>query len=188
MLPLLLFAVACRQKPQGPSMQEKIHTGLTQFFTADQDPGRKVVGLWVADKKSITTLMEKKYLAGYKAQPDEKSAAELRERLAHLDMYFRIGANGTYQSMTIVKDSVGMNLGRMKSLKVTKTLEEYDATIKGKNETKARIQVVKSGDNEKFIYIEGEDRIEAVREKTPSAELVARYEKQLSAATGLAQY
>ncbi|MFZ5629109.1 MAG: hypothetical protein ACOY5B_08255 [Spirochaetota bacterium] len=177
---LLLWALAaCKKAPAPPDNSGKLRAGLTNFFTAESDKTRRAVGLWVADRASLERLAQKRGLLSGLAGQD---SAAIKDRLASMEMFFHIGANGSYRSMTIVKDQVGLAFGRLKSRQLGENDQLYDATIKGKTETTARIRILRKGALEKFIYQEGADTIEATREMRTTAELVGIYAPRITLA------
>ncbi|HMY11149.1 MAG TPA: hypothetical protein PKC74_05980 [Turneriella sp.] len=179
---LLLALFACKKSAPAPAPDTagKLRTALTSFFTAESDNQRRVVGLWVADRASLERLAQKRGLLSGLAGQDSTA---IKDRLASMEMFFHIGANGSYRSMTIVKDQVGLAFGRLKSLKLGDKDQLYDATIKGKTETTAKIRILRQGAAEKFIYEEGTDTIEATRETRTTAELVGIYAPRIATAS-----
>lgn len=183
LLTALAITVACKKAaPPADTVQSKLHTGLKNFFTAESDVTRRAVGLWVADKASLERIAEKRGLLSGLSGSDP---AAVRQRLENMDMFFHIGTNGSYRSMTLVRGSVGLSYGRLASRQLGDREQIYDATIKGKTETRATIRVLGSPGAEKFIYQEGGDTIEAFREKRNTAELVATYEPRITASASL---
>lgn len=177
---VVLALAACRKAPPPPDNSAKLRAALTNFFTAGSDATRRAVGLWVADRTSLESLAQKR---GLLSGLSGKNSAEVKDRLASLDMFFHIGANGSYRSLTIVRDQVGVAFGRLKSRQLGEKEQLYDATIKGKTETVARIRILRQGAADRFVYQEGDDVIEAKRETRTAAELVNIYAPRLSAAS-----
>ncbi len=179
-LVLVLALAACKKAPAPPDTSGKLRAALTSFFTADADTQRRAVGLWVAERASLERLAAKRGLLSGLAEADNTA---IRDRLANMEMFFHIGANGSYRSLTIVKDQVGLAFGRLKSRQLGDKDQLYDATIKGKTETNAKIRIVRSGATDRFIYEEGTDTIEATRETRTTAELVNTYAPRISASS-----
>lgn len=177
---LILALAACKKAPPPPDNSGKLRAGLTNFFTAESDATRRAVGLWVADRASLERLAQKRGLLSGLAGQDSTA---IKDRLASMEMFFHIGANGSYRSLTIVKDQVGLAFGRLKSRQLGEKEQLYDATIKGKTETTAKIRILRQGAVEKFVYQEGTDTIEATRETRTAAELVGIYAPRLTAAS-----
>lgn len=177
---LLIALAACRKAPPQPDNQAKVRTALTNFFTAPSDATRRAVGLWVADRASLERLAQKRGLLSGLAGQDSTA---IQDRLAGMEMFFHIGANGSYRSLTIVRNQVGLAFGRLKSRQLGEKEQLYDATIKGKTETAAKIRLLRQGAREKFVYQEGDDTIEATRETRTAADLVGIYAPRLTAAS-----
>ncbi|GAB4434110.1 MAG: hypothetical protein OHK0011_17210 [Turneriella sp.] len=177
---IVLSLAACKKKPAPPDNSVKLRAALTNFFTAESDTTRRAVGLWVADRASLERLAQKRGLLSGLAGQD---SATIKDRLAGMEMFFHIGANGSYRSMTIVKDQVGMAFGRLKSRQLGEKEQLYDATIKGRTETTAKIRILRQVAADKFVYQEGADTIEATRETRTAAELVGIYAPRIAAAS-----
>jgi hypothetical protein len=176
---ILVSLAACRKAPAPPDNSAKLRAALTNFFTAESDTTRRAVGLWVADRASLERLAQKRGLLSGLAGQDSTA---IKDRLANMEMFFHIGANGSYRSLTIVKDQVGLAFGRLKSRQLGEKEQLYDATIKGKTEMIAKIRVLRQGTLEKFVYQEGDDTIEATRETRTAAELVGIYAPRMTTA------
>jgi|GEM_PF-4354667 len=173
-----------------PDTEDKLKAMMTQFFTVPVQPALPVAGLWIAEPASVTALIEKKYLAGYVAKPDEMQANEIRERLKSLNVFFRVQGNDL-ALLSIVGDSFGISPGRLKKRAgAAANAETYDAVMRGKqgSTTKAVLRLRKINGVEKIEYEENGLVMTAVREMRPAADLVAYYSQQVKAGTGLTQY
>ncbi len=181
-IPVILSLAACKKAPPVPDNAAKLRAALSSFFTAESDRERRVVGLWVADRTSLEGLAAKRGLLSTLAGQD---SAQIKNELASMEMFFHIGANGSYRSMTIVGDQVGLAFGRLKSRQLGDKEQLYDATIKGRTEATAKIRILREGASERFIYQERSDIIEATRETRTTAELVGIYAPRITAAIPL---
>jgi len=164
-----------------------IRDELKKFFTIAPDSQRAVVGLWLADSASIAQSIEKDFLTRYKAEPDEKQAEEIRERLKSTSVYFRCDDTGGFQMLTIAGDSMGVSAGALKFEKSSGKIENFTAVLKGKNQEKnVHIRIDKAKNI--FEYFEGHTIIIAHRETMQGDALTEKYFKQINQSTGLIQY
>ena len=170
--------------------EDKLKAMMTQFFTVPAQSALPVAGLWIAEPASVTALIEKKYLAGYVAKPDEMQANEIRERLKSLNVFFRVEGNDL-ALLSIVGDSFGISPGQLKKRAGgASNAETHDALMRGKqgSTTKAVVRLRKINGVEKLEYEENGLVMTAVRETRSAADLVTIYSQQVKAGTGLTQY
>lgn len=187
LLGAFLIIGACGKK--SASREDQARKMLTAFFTVIPDTSPSVTGIWLADQASVETMVEKRFLSGYVAKPDEMQITQLRERLRGLKVYYRI--QGTeIQMLTTVADSFGLSKGTLiaKKGKSAKT-QEFDAILIGKgSQVRARIRFHKEEKEPYLEYDESGVIISAHREVRPVEELTAMYLEQLRTSTDLPQY
>ncbi len=188
LLAALLLPFCTPRKKQ--DAEDKLKVMMTQFFTVPAPGAMPLAGLWIAEPASVTALIEKKYLAGYVAKPDEMQANEIRERLKSLNVFFRVEGNDL-ALLSVVGDSFGISPGRLKKRAGgAPNAETYDALMRGKqgSTTKAILRLRKVNGVEKLEYEENGLVMTALREKRSAADLVTIYSQQAKAGTGLTQY
>lgn len=163
---------------------------MFQFFSAPKSEVHKITGLWLADQDSVKKVIEAKYLAGYRAKPDEMQASEIRERMKSMVIYFRINDKLGLDMLTVIGDAVGPSKGTLKARKPkTGAVESYDATLPGKGGSKKAVfHYLKQSGAEELEYEEDGIVIKARRETRSADELVEKYLKQMNTASGLPKY
>lgn len=183
LFPLLLL-LSCGKKTT-TQQEEQRDAMLQKFFTVALKPGTPD-GLWLADKDSVATMVEKKYLSSYVAKPDELQKDEIRKRLSGLTVLYRIEGN-SIAMLTQVADSAGISAGTLRFNKKTGAQQVYDFRLRGKDgEVSGVLHYYPK--EEKIEYIEGGFTIRAARELRPAAELITDFKQRIEQSTGLPRY
>lgn len=175
-IPLLLLLTFCKKERAPTPVQDKLRAGLVNFFTAETDATRRVVGLWVVDRSSIAKVARNKGLLSPVAAGNQ---AEMQEKLDTVEMFIHVGANGTYRSMTLVRNKIGMAFGRLKSKSLGGNVQTYELTVKGQTEKSAEIKIEKTASGDRLTYTEDKETIVANRESRSKDELLNAYEQRI---------
>ncbi|RME90495.1 MAG: hypothetical protein D6767_06735 [Candidatus Hydrogenedentota bacterium] len=155
-----------RYKPK--TKEEILEKRLIRFFSAGYDKDNPFVGVWQANTKDLQKLLKEKFLAKYKAKPDEASKKLLESRLKEVKNYIRLLPLGQALMMSVSYNGVpGMSSGTWK--KRTKNKIE----IHWKNKKKKVQAMATLLDKNKFLYVEALGKISYVR-FTKSAKEEAR--------------
>lgn len=188
LLAALLLIAGC-SKSQQPSHEEQVRKMLERFFTVGRAVGGSADGLWLANPESVSRMIEKKYLSGYEAKPDEMKKEEIRERMKSLSLLYRIEGR-QIAMLTQVADSVGVSLGTLRPIAGSKKGGSlFEARMRGKNnEALAQIKYVAQSGTERLEYTEQGYTIVAGREQRSRDELVRYFTDRLKATTTLPQY
>lgn len=179
-----------RAEKKQKSREEILKPPMIQFFATPKSEVYRITGLWLADQESVNQVIEAKYLSGYKAKPDEMQASEIRERMKSMVMYFRINEKLGLDMLTVIGDAVGPSKGTLRTRRPKiGAVESYDATLLGKGGGKKVVfHYLKQSGAEGLQYEEDGMVIKARRETRGPDELVEKYLKQISTASGLPKY
>ncbi len=185
---LFLILISCSQKKE-PGRDEQIQQMLTQFFTVRSQAKEKPDGIWMAEKESVSAMVEKKFLSNYEAKPDEMKKEEIRERLKSLTLIYRVEGR-QIAMLTQVADSVGVSAGSLVPRSSGRKGEMiFDARLRGKDgEVQATVKYTANPQPEKLEYVESGFTIVARRETRSIEELVQFFAERMINTPSLPRY
>ena len=162
---------------------------LRSFFQVAPNPDYAIDGLWLADTQSVANMIEKKFLSGYTAKPDEAQVEQLRQRLKNLNVYFRI-ENRSVQMLTTVGDSFGVSQGVLPDpARRPGNVDQYALSLHGKGKpVSAELLHMRKSSPDRLEYREAGNVIIASRELRPVEELIRLHMDKLRSSTELPQY